>query len=133
MLSRIFKWLKLVCLTLFISISFLVLKLLYFIPFTNDFVTKKFMALSHLSKEDFDGCIFTWVMFKEVLKQTKLDIFKIAQLGKRAPEIRMCKVERDHIAETEDEKVSDAENKVVKMSEIWKPGIPLVVNFGSCS
>ena len=130
MLCYIFKWLKLGCTALLLSILFPILKLLYFIPCSKEIIAEKFAALSTLSKEEFDGSLFTWIMFKEVLKQIKLDIFKSAKQGKRAPEMRLCKVD---ISETDDQAYPDAGNKIATMSQMQKPGTPLVITFGSCS
>ena len=122
-----YRWLKVLFLVILISILFLLLRIMLTVPFLRDVIKRKFCKLSTLREADFEGCIFNWAMFKAVVKQIKMDIFKSAAVGKFAPDTDLCKMQ------SETGQASNLSLGKVILSNLSRPGIPLVLNFGSCS
>ena len=139
------KFVKYTLYAAFLAVFFLFTRLLYFIPFIKAKIIKWFVNLSHLKGEQIEGCILNWVMFKEVLYATKQQIFKIASLQLPAPDAELFKIDEnsnyeEDISEIETDWKADRNcptfvptKSTVSLRSLMRPGVPLVLNFGSCS
>ena len=128
-----------------IALFFMVMKLLDFLPYLRCKVEKAFQNLSTLEKHQFDGCIFTWEMYKTVMYDLKQDIFKTAVLGKHAPDAYLFKIQLDgEFSEVSENYISERkynslrydiklQTNFIALRCLMRPGVPLVLNFGSCS
>lgn len=129
-----------------IALLFMVMRVLDFLPYLRYKIDKVFENLSTLKKFQFEGCIWTWEMYKTVMYDLKQDIFKKAVLGKHAPDAYLFKVqlkatEFSQVSGnyTSEEKYSTLEydfkgqTNFIALRCLMRPGVPLVLNFGSCS
>ena len=108
-----------------LSIAFCIGKVGLKIPFTRKKILKKFMYLSKANEEeDFKDTLFKRDMYKSLLKQTVIDVTKTVKLNRTIPNLSLIKLT---VPKT------NIENEVVKMFDMQRKGVPLVLNFGSCS
>lgn len=136
------KQVKFLTISVLIALLFVFLKLLYIVPSFRRLIYEKFTKLAALEQHQVEGCILTWEMYKMVVHDMKQNIFKMAQLGKPAPDIDLCQIRCKH---ADPLTCSEEEDNGFRKSHGWdspdtlplkclmRPGIPLVLSFGSCS
>ena len=118
-----------------IALAFMVIKLLYVLPVVRSKVYKLFENVSMLKKSQFEGCIWTWEMYKTVLYEFKQNIFKKATLGQSIPNVYLHKVPpaASQVQDLSQSCASETKAGLLSLRCLMRPGVPLILNFGSCS
>ena len=133
--------------TAVIALLFVVMKILDFVPYFRRKIVKSFEALSALKENQFEGCIWTWEMYKTVIYDLQQDIFKTAEVGEHAPNVQLYRIQSTaaETFEISESSGSDRTERALRSSDgspqtdatslrcLMRPGVPLVLNFGSCS
>ena len=151
MIKASFGLLRFCCSAVLIAVVFAVGKTLLFrIRSFSIFALSKMKEISSLPIEDFSESLFGLEMYKAVLKQMWLDIFKTYQIGSRLDddEIFLHQVSQGDLVSEEiksdennntlslDDKVSNMERsgaETINIADLCQKDVPLVLNFGSCS
>ena len=118
-----------------IALLFMLMKILYTLPIVKSKVYKLFENVSMLKKSQFEGCILTWEMYKTVLYDIKQNIFKKAALGQSIPDVYLHKVpfNASQVQELSQNYASETKAGLFSLRCLVRPGVPLILNFGSCS
>ena len=104
--------------TVALFLLFFVMNILNLIPYCRSYIRRQFKALSTLQNdEEFEDSLLSWTMLTTIVKHLSVDDFKIARLGKKAPNTTTYTLD----------------GKKSALLDFSKPGRPFVVNFGSCS
>ena len=107
----------------------------------------EFKKLAKLEESQVQGCFLTWEMYKSVIHDTELGIFNKAALGGNAPIVDLYRIERNTKQMVEVPETTASEDKtcapprygfkrpdeILSLKCLMRPGVPLVLNFGSCS
>ena len=151
MIKAGFGLLRFCCSAVLIAVVFAVGKTLLFrIRSFSIFALAKMKEISSLQIEDFSESLFGLEMYKTVLKQTWLDIFKTIQMGSilNDNECFLHQVSQGDLVTEEmksdennntlslDGKASDLKRsgaETINIADLCQKDVPLVLNFGSCS
>ena len=108
-----------------VGVVFCVGKIGLKIPFTRKKIYKVMLQLSKANEvEDFKDTMFKKEMYKNVVRQMVIDMTKTVKLNKRIPNFSLIKMTNEK---------TNKENDIVTMFNMQRKGVPLVLNFGSCS
>lgn len=139
------------CSSVLIAVVFAVGKtLLSCIQSFRTFALAKMTELSSLPIEDFSESLFGLEMYKTVMKQMWLDIFKTVNMGSvlDGEEFLLHQVSQGDMMTEEiksdensnslflDDEVSGMESsgpETINIADLCQKDVPLVLNFGSCS
>lgn len=131
-----------------ITIIFIVLRLLYLVPWVKNQMLEMMKQMTMLETEQFKDSFLSWEMYMDLVSCIKQDIFKIAQLKMPAPDVKLLKIQRKpwpvlEKADAKDSLESNTsipqnhdeveETDIVSLKSLMRCGVPLVLNFGSCS
>eukprot|EP00112_Aurelia_sp_Birch-Aquarium-sp1_P019335 Seg476.11 transcript_id=Seg476.11/GoldUCD/mRNA.D3Y31 product="hypothetical protein" protein_id=Seg476.11/GoldUCD/D3Y31 len=151
------KFLLLVLRVIPMTLTFLWCKLLLTIPFIKKRRMEKMKKSAYLTESQVAGCIYNWQMYKTMMWDAFLKTYKTASHGMPAPDAMILKVGQSEKRSNAQRKDASADRNSGEMAtemepsdkcgtwksttnlektSIWqlmRPGIPLVINFGSCS
>ena len=116
---------------------------------------KKLKKVTYLTESQVTGCIYNWQMYKTLIWDAFLETYKTAFRGMQAPDTTILKVSQSERSANAKRSVASADRNPGEMAtemepnekdgswksalektSVWQlmhPGMPLVVNFGSCS